>query len=265
MAQGKDQGGFAQSMGTNTALQKLDVLASRFFKYRKGGQEQKAQEHEGHTLSEYTTIWDRTSKQMGICSIVQFWEFCCCFSTSCSFAWLLLLIHVLFASLWFIERWAIFGFDKTRQHREEKRTKLAALCHILRNGGYIYNIICMTAALCAIISCILHLSITWGLFVLLSPLSCVNGNGHEWISTVCLSYVGLKHRTWNEFHQTSNCVYVLCVFGNLPIRVSSTVTEMSATVQACFVPCITCRLRDRKRAVDHIHRPPQTLSVLITV
>lgn len=60
MAQGKDQN-FAQLVGTNTALQKLDVLANRFFKYRKGTQEQKTQENEGHTFSEYTVSWDKES------------------------------------------------------------------------------------------------------------------------------------------------------------------------------------------------------------
>lgn len=60
MAQGKDPN-FGQTVGTNTALQKLDVLASRFFKYRKGSQEQKTQENEGHAFSEYTANWDRES------------------------------------------------------------------------------------------------------------------------------------------------------------------------------------------------------------
>jgi hypothetical protein len=52
MAQGKDH-----------SFLKLDDLASRFFnRYRKGNQEQKAQESEGPHVSEFTIIWDKLSK-----------------------------------------------------------------------------------------------------------------------------------------------------------------------------------------------------------
>lgn len=63
MAQTKDPN-FGQSSGTNSALQRLDTLASRFFyKYRKGNQE-KGLENEGPHVSEYTVLWDATSKSM---------------------------------------------------------------------------------------------------------------------------------------------------------------------------------------------------------
>lgn len=62
MAQPKDPN-FGQSSGTNSALQKLDTLASRFFcKYRKGHQE-KGLENEGPHVSEYTVLWDATMKE----------------------------------------------------------------------------------------------------------------------------------------------------------------------------------------------------------
>lgn len=61
MAQGKDPN-LGHPAGTNSALQKLDTLASRFFyKYRKGSQE-KALENEGPHVSEYTVLWDTTSE-----------------------------------------------------------------------------------------------------------------------------------------------------------------------------------------------------------
>lgn len=63
MAQTRDQN-FGQSVGTNSALQRLDTLASRFFKYRKGHQD-KSQESDGPHVSEYTLIWDGTSKWDG--------------------------------------------------------------------------------------------------------------------------------------------------------------------------------------------------------
>nr|XP_046154075.1 protein kinase, cAMP-dependent, catalytic, beta a isoform X3 [Oncorhynchus gorbuscha] len=53
MAQGKDH-----------SFLKLDDLASRFFnRYRKGNQEQKAQESEGPHVSEFTIIWDKLMKE----------------------------------------------------------------------------------------------------------------------------------------------------------------------------------------------------------
>uniref|UniRef100_A0A673H8W4 cAMP-dependent protein kinase catalytic subunit alpha-like n=1 Tax=Sinocyclocheilus rhinocerous TaxID=307959 RepID=A0A673H8W4_9TELE len=62
MAQTKDPN-FGQSSGTNSALQRLDTLASRFFyKYRKGHQE-KGLENEGPHVSEYTVLWDATMKE----------------------------------------------------------------------------------------------------------------------------------------------------------------------------------------------------------
>lgn len=61
MAQTKDPN-VGQSSGTNSALQKLDTLASKFFcKYRKGNQE-KGLENEGPHVSEYAILWDATSK-----------------------------------------------------------------------------------------------------------------------------------------------------------------------------------------------------------
>lgn len=61
MAQTKDPN-FGQSSGTNSALQKLDTLASRFFcKYRKGNQE-KGVENEVPHVSEYAILWEATSK-----------------------------------------------------------------------------------------------------------------------------------------------------------------------------------------------------------
>ncbi|XP_056591369.1 protein kinase, cAMP-dependent, catalytic, beta a isoform X2 [Triplophysa dalaica] len=62
MAQGKDPN-LGHPAGTNSALQKLDTLASRFFyKYRKGSQD-KALENEGPHVSEYTVLWDTTMKE----------------------------------------------------------------------------------------------------------------------------------------------------------------------------------------------------------
>lgn len=53
---------FGQSVGTNSALQKLDTLASRFFyKYRKGNHD-KSQEADGPHISLFTIVWDETSK-----------------------------------------------------------------------------------------------------------------------------------------------------------------------------------------------------------
>ncbi|XP_042621905.1 cAMP-dependent protein kinase catalytic subunit alpha-like [Cyprinus carpio] len=62
MAQTKDPN-FGQSSGTNSALQKLDTLASRFFcKYRKGNQE-KGVENEVPHVSEYAILWEATMKE----------------------------------------------------------------------------------------------------------------------------------------------------------------------------------------------------------
>ncbi|KTG03666.1 hypothetical protein cypCar_00014357 [Cyprinus carpio] len=62
MAQTKDPN-FGQPSGTNSALQRLDTLASRFFcKVRKGHQE-KGLENEGPHVSEYTILWDATMKE----------------------------------------------------------------------------------------------------------------------------------------------------------------------------------------------------------
>lgn len=62
MAHARDQN-FGQPMGTNSALQKLDILASRFlfYKHRKGNHD-KSQESDGPHVSGYTVIWDETSK-----------------------------------------------------------------------------------------------------------------------------------------------------------------------------------------------------------
>lgn len=52
-----------QSLGTNSALQKLDTLASRFFFYKnRKGHNCKSQESEGPHVSGYTVMWDETSK-----------------------------------------------------------------------------------------------------------------------------------------------------------------------------------------------------------
>ncbi|TRY82605.1 hypothetical protein DNTS_032560 [Danionella cerebrum] len=60
MAQTKD-GHFGHSSGTNSALQKLDTLASRFFcKYRKGNHDKGGDE--GPHVSEYTGLWDAAMK-----------------------------------------------------------------------------------------------------------------------------------------------------------------------------------------------------------
>uniref|UniRef100_A0A4W4HGA2 cAMP-dependent protein kinase n=1 Tax=Electrophorus electricus TaxID=8005 RepID=A0A4W4HGA2_ELEEL len=62
MAQARNPS-FGQNVSTNSALQRLDNLASRFFnKYRKGNQE-KSQESDGPHVSEYTIIWDGAMKE----------------------------------------------------------------------------------------------------------------------------------------------------------------------------------------------------------
>lgn len=62
MAHAKDQN-FGQSMSTNSALQKLDTLASRFLFYKnRKGTHDKSQESDGPLVSGYTVIWDETSK-----------------------------------------------------------------------------------------------------------------------------------------------------------------------------------------------------------
>lgn len=62
MAQARDSN-FGQSMGTTSALQKLDTLANRFlfYKNRKGNHD-KLQESEGPHVSGYTVMWDEASK-----------------------------------------------------------------------------------------------------------------------------------------------------------------------------------------------------------
>ncbi|KAG7327851.1 hypothetical protein KOW79_009457 [Hemibagrus wyckioides] len=63
MAQAKDSN-FGQSMGTTSALQKLDTLANRFlfYKNRKGNHD-KSQESEGPHVSGYTIMWDEAMKE----------------------------------------------------------------------------------------------------------------------------------------------------------------------------------------------------------
>ncbi|XP_056324556.1 protein kinase, cAMP-dependent, catalytic, beta a isoform X2 [Danio aesculapii] len=62
MAQPKDPH-FGHSSGTNSALQKLDTLASRFFYKCRKGNHDKGLENEGPHVSEHTVLWDTAMKE----------------------------------------------------------------------------------------------------------------------------------------------------------------------------------------------------------